>query len=57
MNDAHLLQLLINLADSIRDVPDSQEQRTIAKRCIALIQHLESLGLITGSSWNLGSRR
>ena len=46
MSDAKLTQLLINLAEAIRDVPQGQVQQTLGDRFFAVLAHLESRNLI-----------
>jgi len=58
MVDSELTQLLINLAEAIRQVPESREHQALVNRFFALLQHLEAKGAISSSgSWNLSSRR
>ena len=51
MSDEQLTQLLINLAEAIRDVPEGQVQQMLADRFFAVVGHLESRHLIRQDQW------
>ena len=51
MSDAKLTQLLIDLAEAIRDVPQGQVQQALASRFFAVLAHLESRKLISRDHW------
>ena len=51
MSDTQLTQLLINLAEAIRDEPQDQAQQALANRFFAVVAHLESRNLITRDLW------
>jgi hypothetical protein len=55
--DSELTQLLINLAEAIRKVPEGREHQALVNRFFALLRHLEAKGTISSDSWNLSSRR
>ncbi len=57
MDDERLTDLLIELADAIKDCPESRERDSLVDRFFALISHLESTGAISRSTWNLKSQR
>jgi hypothetical protein len=58
MNDPHLHQLMIRLADAIREFPECDEHQAIVDRFFAVVAHLQSKDLIDRSgSWNLSSLR
>ena len=44
MSDTQLTQLLINLAEAIRDEPQDQAQQALGDRFFAVVAHLESPG-------------
>ncbi len=52
MSDTQLTQLLINLAEAIRDVPQGQAQQALADRFFAVLAHLESRNLISRDHWD-----
>ena len=51
MSDAKLTQLLINLAEAIRDVPQGQVQQALGDRFFAVLAHLESRNVIRRDHW------
>lgn len=57
MKDTQLHNLLVGLADAVRDVPEGKVHQALVDRFVALIAHLESKHLIDRGQWNLGARR
>ena len=51
MSDTQLTQLLINLAEAIRDEPQDQAQQALGDRFFAVVAHLESRKLIRRDLW------
>ena len=56
MADQKLNQLMIDLADAMRDLPPGDATRLVRDRLIEVIRHLESEHLIPQANWRLGSR-
>jgi len=56
MSDVHLTQLLINAADASKDLAPSPATDAMRQHLIALIQYLESKGLIDQGMWDLSGR-
>jgi hypothetical protein len=51
MPDSTLNQLLIDLADAVRDLPAGDATDVVRERLIQVIRHLESRGVIPQANW------
>lgn len=54
-DDPEMTQLLIRLAEAIREVPEGPEHTRLTRQFFALIQYLERKGLVRGARWDLSS--
>jgi hypothetical protein len=57
MSDQQLHGLLVTLGDAIRDLPEGKEHRALVDSFFAVVNHMQSKGLIPVSNWHLRSRR
>jgi len=56
MADQKLNQLMIDLADAMRDLPPSDATHLVRDRLIEVIRHLESHDLIPQANWSFSPR-